>query len=45
LAKEHIKGVRSIVFDNNSDMNEFDLEQISQKKLRELQKYVRGKIA
>jgi hypothetical protein len=34
LAKEHIKGLRSIVFDSNSDQNEFDLEQLSQKKLR-----------
>lgn len=25
LAKEHIKGVRSIVFDNGSDQNEFNL--------------------
>ena len=44
LAKEHIKGVRSIAFDNNSEQNEFDLEQLSQKKLRELQKYIRNKI-
>jgi hypothetical protein len=44
LAKEHIRGVRSIAFDNNSDQNEFDLEQLSQKKLRELQRYIRIKI-
>jgi hypothetical protein len=32
------------VFDSNSDQNEFDLEQLSQKKLREVQKYIRTKI-
>lgn len=45
LAKEHIKGVRTIVFDNSSDQNEFNIEALSQKKLRELQRYVRNKIA
>ncbi len=44
LAKEHLKGVRTIVFEG-SEGNEFDLEQLSQKKLRELQKYVRGRLA
>jgi len=45
MAKEHLKGIRSIVFENNSDLNEFDIEKLSQKKLRELQKYVRAKIS
>ena len=45
LAKEHIKGVRNIVFDSNSEENEFDLEKLSQKKLKELQKFMRNKMA
>jgi tRNA uridine 5-carbamoylmethylation protein Kti12 len=43
LAKEHIKTIKSIVFDG-IDQNEFDLEQLSQKKLRELQRFIRNKI-
>lgn len=44
LAKEHMKGVRSIVFEGGEG-SEFDLEQLPQKKLRELQKYIRSKMA
>jgi hypothetical protein len=44
LAKEHMKGVRSIVFEGGEG-SEFDLEQLPQKKLRELQKYIRNKMA
>lgn len=44
LAKEHMKGIRSIVFEGASDQVEVDLELLPQKKLRELLKYVRGRI-
>ena len=46
LAKEHLKGVILIVFDDPSHIEEtFDLEKLSDTKIRELQKYVRNKIA
>lgn len=45
LAKEHMKGVKQIVFEQAEGHEDvFDLEKLSQKKLRDLQKYVRGKI-
>jgi len=45
LGKEHLKGLNSIVFDSLEDQKDFfDLEKLSQKKLRDLQKYVRSKI-
>lgn len=45
LGKEHLKGVSAIVFDHPEEQEEnFDLEKLSQKKLRELQKYIRNRI-